>query len=71
MLHQHEYVNEKLHEFELEALARRSMTDSPRPRPRPVVGPIVFLAGRTLKRFGGRIETWATPEVRPSPELPS
>ena len=71
MLHQHEYVNEKLHNFELEALARRSLTDLPRPKRRPVVGPLVFLAGRTLKRFGGRIEGWAAPESQPSPELRS
>lgn len=69
MLHNHEYVAEKLRSFELEALARRALADLPAKKRRPLIGPVVFLTGSRIKRFGQLLEDWGAPEAAVSPDL--
>jgi hypothetical protein len=68
----HEYVTEKLRELEAERLdrtltatsAERESDDHP-PHTKPVIGPALRLAGRTLRRMGSGLERWAAP---PAPD---
>ncbi len=60
-----EYVAEKLRQLEEERLTRalivrRELIDNDeRPRAKPVIGPVVRAAGRTLRRAGEGLEGWA------------
>ncbi len=60
-----EYVAEKLRELEEERLTRaligrRELIDNDeRPHAKPVIGPVVRAAGRTLRRAGEGLEGWA------------
>jgi hypothetical protein len=63
-----EYVAEKLRELEEERLARaeaqRQTLVVPSHRRRtgkPVIGPLIRVAGRTLRRAGEGLEGWAAP----------
>ena len=65
-----EYVTEKLRELDEERLtrvlaARRGPSEQivHSDRSRPVVGPVIRAAGRTLRRAGQRLEGWASPEA--------
>ena len=70
MLNNH-YAIEKTAEIERQ-LAERELT-RPRPAPRPLLAPALVLAGRTLRRIGEGIESWAAPGAereRPSAAEP-
>ncbi len=54
------YVREKLRELQEEQLARLRLPQATYRR-RPVAGPLVLTAGRTLRRMGERLESWASP----------
>jgi len=69
MLQQQEYVRQKLHELELEALARKAVVETPGRRSRPVVGPLVLAAGGVLRRLGERMEGWAAPGAGLAPRV--
>ncbi len=63
----HEYVAEKLRELDGERLdraliVRRELEDQNiTPRSKPVIGPVIRAAGRTLRRAGEGLEGWASP----------
>lgn len=70
MLHQHEYVNEKLRQLETEALARgAAVADTPRRATRPVVGPLAVVTGSLIRRFGASIEGWGAPAIPVTAEV--
>lgn len=50
------YIYEKLQELEKET---RRRTPYEPPRRKPVFGPVFRVAGRTLRRFGEGLESWA------------
>ncbi len=54
----HIYVSEKLRELE-EERAQRSLPRPPTNK-RPVLGPAVRRAGRTLRRIGEGLEAWGS-----------
>jgi len=62
-----EYVAEKLRQLEEERLTRaltvrRELIDEiDGPRAKPIIGPVVRAAGRTLRRAGEGLEGWASP----------
>lgn len=59
------YAFENLRELEQE-LADRSpgpRRDPLKPRRKPIFGPAAATAGRTLRRFGEGLESWANPPV--------
>jgi hypothetical protein len=63
-----EYVVEKLRELDeerltLAALNNRDKADAGRGmrRTKPVIGPVMRIAGRTLRRAGEGLEGWASP----------
>ena len=65
-----EYVAQKLRELDEERLTRAlaathasSEASEDSRRSRPVVGPVIRAAGRTLRRAGQRLEGWASPEA--------
>lgn len=68
----HEYVAEKLRELDGERLNRalmvkRELEDkSISPRSKPVIGPVIRAAGRTLRRAGEGLEGWASPPAADS-----
>ena len=62
MLSHHEYVQEKVRKFDLEALERRPLHKPRHGSSRSIWGtPLVVLA-RTIRRACERIEKWAAPE---------
>jgi len=60
------YVHEKLRDLEQSRLDRLPQFTHQRTRRRAVFGPFAALAGRTLRRAGENLESWATPQ--PAPE---
>jgi hypothetical protein len=63
-----EYVTEKLRELESERLDRTLIetsaeheSEAHKPHTKPVIGPALRLAGRTLRRVGSGLEHWADP----------
>ena len=54
----HIYVSEKLRELEEERALRA--LQRPPPNKRPVLGPAVRRAGRTLRRIGEGLEGWGS-----------
>lgn len=62
----HEYVAEKLRELDEERInraltAQRELAARTLPAPsKPVIGPVVRAAGRTLRRAGESLEGWAS-----------
>ena len=65
-----DYVAEKLRELENERLSGtfiaakiegKSLTE--RPKAKPVIGPALRFAGRTLRRVGAGLEDWAEPPI--------
>ena len=67
-----EYVTQKLRELEEERLNRTLLGPKSQPadvrrapKAKPVIGPALRLAGRTLRRMGAGLEDWAEP---PTPE---
>ena len=67
-----EYVAEKLRQLEEERLTRaltvrrELIGRKERPRAKPVIGPVIRAAGRTLRRAGEGLEGWASPPVAES-----
>lgn len=66
-----DYVAQKLRELDEERLNRTLIAVStqqesghPRPKGKPVIGPALRLAGRTLRTVGSGLEDWADPPVR-------
>lgn len=55
------YVHEKLRELEAEQVKNRLYFEPPAPRRRPLFGVFAVMAGRTLRRAGEGLESWATP----------
>lgn len=70
-----DYVAEKLRQLDEERFARaltvkRALEEQPeQPRSKPVIGPLVRVAGRTLRRAGEGIEAWASPRAEPEQQL--
>jgi hypothetical protein len=71
-----EYANEKLRELEQWRLGRTLIaagmqdgTSEERSRGKPVVGPALRLAGRTLRRVGAGLEQWAEPAAPESEQI--
>jgi hypothetical protein len=65
-----DYVAQKLRELDEERLTRVLAAKHPASEPieysrrsRPVVGPVLRAAGRTLRSAGQRLEGWAAPEA--------
>jgi hypothetical protein len=54
------YIHEKLRDLDQERLDRLPRFSYERPRRRAVFGPMAAFAGRTLRRAGEGLETWAT-----------
>jgi hypothetical protein len=54
----HIYVSDKLRELEEERALRA--LQRPQPKKRPVLGPAVRRAGRTLRRIGEGLEAWGS-----------
>lgn len=65
MLHQNDYVREKLREFERGQLMLLSRQPAPATRRSPVLRPAFRGTGRLLRRLGEGLESWATPEGEP------
>lgn len=68
-----DYVAQKLRELDEERLnqtliAARMEQESghPRPKGKPVIGPALRLAGRTLRKVGAGLEDWAEPPTTES-----
>jgi hypothetical protein len=55
------YVYEKLRELETEQLKNRLYFEPESPRRRALFGAVAAIAGRTLRRAGEGLESWATP----------
>lgn len=55
------YVYEKLRELEAEQAEKRHFPEPTAPRRRPLFGALAAVAGRTLRRAGEGLESWATP----------
>ena len=69
MLHQYQYISEKLREAEA---VRRRAAPSLRVDAQPArdrggrrgpIGPIARVAGRHVRRVGEALESWATPQA--------
>jgi hypothetical protein len=63
-----DYVAQKLRELDEDRLSRTLITarmeqesEHRRPRAKPVIGPVLRLAGRTLRTVGAGLEDWAEP----------
>ena len=68
-----DYVAQKLRELDEERLnqtliAARMEQESgpPKPKGKPVIGPALRLAGRTLRKVGAGLEDWAEPPTTDS-----
>jgi hypothetical protein len=57
------YVHEKLRELEAEQLEKRHRADPPASR-RPLFGALAAVTGRTLRRAGEGLESWAAPAAQ-------
>jgi hypothetical protein len=58
------YAIEKVKQFEQEALSKKQAApETERPRRKPVFGPLAAGAGRTLRRVGEGLESWANPPL--------
>ena len=58
------YAMEKVRQLESELNAKKQVTpQAEKPRRKPVFGPIAAGAGRTLRRVGEGLESWANPPV--------
>ena len=58
------YTIEKVKQLESELKARTQLTPQPqKPRRKPLFGPLAAGAGRTLRRVGEGLETWANPPL--------
>ncbi|MEX1195716.1 MAG: hypothetical protein WD904_08845 [Dehalococcoidia bacterium] len=59
------YAYEKLRELETERLSHTQPlpTLGPAPRPKSVFGPLASRTGRTLRRLGEGLESWANPNL--------
>lgn len=58
------YAEEKLLELKKERLnGRRFIAQDAAPPRKPVFGPLAAGAGRTLRRLGERLESWANPPL--------
>lgn len=56
------YAIEKVKELDAEQLARKQVpVDLEKPRRKPIFGPLAAGAGRTLRRVGEGLESWASP----------
>jgi hypothetical protein len=65
-----DYVAQKLRELDVERLNRTLIavrmeqeSRGPRSKGKPVVGPALRLAGRTLRKVGAGLEDWAEPPM--------
>lgn len=63
-----EYVAEKLRDLDEERLTQATLRHraepvhgADAPRTKPVIGPVMRVAGRTLRRAGEGLEGWASP----------
>ena len=70
-----DYVAQKLRELDEERLTRtliasrieqESGSGGARPKGKPVIGPALRLAGRTLRKVGAGLEDWAEPPTTDS-----
>jgi len=68
-----DYVAQKLRELDEERLNRTLIavrmeqeSGHPKPKGKPVVGPALRLAGRTLRKVGAGLEDWAEPPTTES-----
>ena len=66
-----DYVAQKLRELDEERLNRTLIAarmeqepEHPRTKGKPVIGPALRLAGRTLRMVGSGLEDWAEPPVK-------
>ena len=58
------YAIEKVRQLESERNAKRQLPPEPeKPRRKPIFGPLAAGAGRTLRRVGEGLESWANPPV--------
>ena len=56
---------EKVQQLESELNARKQRAPRPeKPRRKPVFGPLAARAGRTLRRVGEGLESWANPPLQ-------
>jgi hypothetical protein len=64
------YAIEKTKQLESELLNNKRLPpEPPKPRRRAVFGPLAAGAGRTLRRLGEGLESWANPPLR-EPDRP-
>ena len=59
------YAIEKVKQLESELNAKKQQLplDSEKPRRKPIFGPLAAGAGRTLRRVGEGLESWANPPL--------
>lgn len=58
------YTIEKVRQLEAELKATKRLPPGPeKPRRKPVFGPLAASAGRTLRRVGEGLESWANPPL--------
>ena len=58
------YAIEKVQQLESERNAKNQLPPEPeRPRRKPVFGPLAAGAGRTLRKVGEGLESWANPPL--------
>jgi len=66
------YAIEKVRQLETERLGRMQLPpDAEKPRRKPVFGPLAAGAGRTLRRVGEGLESWANPPLPDCEQRPS
>jgi hypothetical protein len=57
------YAIEKVQQLESELNAKKQLPHPEKPRRKPVFGPLAAGAGRTLRRVGEGLESWANPPL--------
>jgi hypothetical protein len=58
------YTIEKIRQLESELKTRNQLPpDGEKPRRKPIFGPLASGAGRTLRKVGERLESWANPPL--------
>ena len=66
------YAIEKVRQLDAELSARKQLPPEPeKSRRKPVFGPLAAGAGRTLRRVGEGLESWANPPLPDCEQRPS